>query len=51
MMEAVSSYETAVSVNQTTWRNIPEASHLQTMNYLNNPLIFNEPESSLQRSD
>jgi hypothetical protein len=28
MMEAVSSFETSVSIYQATWRNIPEDSHL-----------------------
>jgi hypothetical protein len=28
MMEAVSSSETSVNIYQTTWRNIPEDSHL-----------------------
>jgi hypothetical protein len=31
MMEAVSSSETSVNVYQTTWCNIPEDSHIQTM--------------------
>jgi hypothetical protein len=30
LMEAVSSSETSVSIYQTTWRNIPEDSHLDT---------------------
>jgi hypothetical protein len=30
MMEVVSSSETSVIIYQTTWRNIPEGSHLQT---------------------
>jgi hypothetical protein len=34
MMEAVSTSEMLVSFYQTTWRNIPEDSHLYGLNFL-----------------
>jgi hypothetical protein len=36
MMEAESTFETSVKLYQTTWRNGPEDSHLQTQKYLLN---------------
>jgi hypothetical protein len=44
MMEAVRTSETSVSIYQTTWRNIPEGSNLQSAVTLdeNNPPLFTE---------
>jgi hypothetical protein len=33
MMEAVSTSETSVNFYEITWQNIPEGSHLQTIQY------------------